>query len=125
MILDSLRTTTNIQRVQELAQFTSVFGQDSYKPQVLRLGPKGGLYKGGLPESMIGAAIPLPHAVSRLSPLCFPLSLSASIQPGLCTPLTRNNTGSLIGFGTMTPYGGELKSKSTLPHMDSLCSTKF
>ena len=50
--------------------------------------PKAGLYKGGLLKSLIGAAIPLLHIVSSLSPLCISLSLSVSIQPGLCTRLT-------------------------------------
>jgi len=50
--------------------------------------PKAGLYKGGLLKSLIGAAIPLLHTVASLWPLCISLSLSVSIQPGLCTRLT-------------------------------------
>jgi hypothetical protein len=55
---------------------------------MLGLVPKAGLYKGGLLKSLIGAAIPLLHIVASLSPLCISLSLSVSIQPGLCTRLT-------------------------------------
>ena len=53
-----------------------------------RLVPKAGLYKGGLLDSLIGAAIPLLHTVASLSPLCIYMSLSVSIQLGLCTRLT-------------------------------------
>ena len=43
---------------------------------------------GGLLKFLIGAVIPLLYAVLSLLPLCFFLSLSASMQPDLLTPLT-------------------------------------
>ncbi len=43
---------------------------------------------GGSLKALIGEAIPLLHAVSRLLSLCVSLSRSASILPSLCLPLT-------------------------------------
>ena len=53
-----------------------------------RLVPKAGLFEGGLLKSLIGAAIPFLYTVFSLSSLCCSLLLPASIQPGLCIPLT-------------------------------------
>lgn len=50
--------------------------------------PKAGLFEGGLLKSLIGAAIPFLYTVFSLSSLCCSLLLPASIQPGLCIPLT-------------------------------------
>jgi hypothetical protein len=45
-------------------------------------------YRVGLLKSLMTWAIPFVYAVFSLLSSCFSLSLSASIPPGLCSPLT-------------------------------------